>query len=416
MPSVTISVSSAMVTPVCFYKNYDIMKTKRVFIGIFGRKNQGKSSLINALTRQDIAIVSPMAGTTTDPVKKSMEIFGIGPVVLIDTAGIDDDSTLGQQRVSKTMDTIPTIDAGIVVLTHNEFTGYEKELCSRLTAHHIPFLFVYNKHDLCPVTDTFRAQLSSYGVPVVTASALHGSGIQEVIDAIVSITPPSAYKAHTLIGDKIHEGDTVLLVMPQDEEAPEGRLILPQVQMIRDILDNHAMAVCIQPEELSACLQKHTPRLVITDSQAFKEVNAMLPREIPLTGFSIIMARAKGHFEQYIQGTPHISRLKDGDRILMLESCTHPSRCNDIGRVKIPGLIRKFTGKQLEFDIVSALSPLPELTPYAMAIQCGACMVSDKQVNERIQHIINRHIPVSNYGMTLAYLNHIFDRAVEIFV
>lgn len=393
-----------------------IMKTKRVFIGIFGRKNQGKSSLINALTRQDIAIVSPVAGTTTDPVKKSMEIFGIGPVVLIDTAGIDDDSTLGQQRVSKTMDTIPTIDAGIVVLTHNEFTGYEKELCSRLTAHHIPFLFVYNKHDLCPVTDTFRAQLSSYGVPVVTASALHGSGIQEVIEAIVSITPPSAYKAHTLIGDKIHEGDTVLLVMPQDEEAPEGRLILPQVQMIRDILDNHAMAVCIQPEELTGYLQKHTPQLVITDSQVFKEVDKTLPADIPLTSFSIILARSKGHFEAYISGTPHLSHLKDGDRILLLESCTHPTKCEDIGRVKLPNLIRSFSGKQVEFDMVSALSPLPELSRYAMAIQCGGCMASDKQIRERIQSIIAQNIPVSNYGMSLAYLHHIFDRAIGIFV
>lgn len=393
-----------------------IMKTKRVFIGIFGRKNQGKSSLINALTRQDIAIVSPIAGTTTDPVKKSMEIFGIGPVVLIDTAGVDDDSILGQQRVSKTLNTVSTIDVAIVVVSHNEFTDYEKQICSRLKEHNVPFLFVYNKNDIEPFTEEFRTQLSTYSVPFVPASALQNTNIEAVIDAIVGITPPSSYKMHTLIGDKIHAGDTVLLVMPQDEEAPEGRLILPQVQLIRDVLDNHAMAVCIQPEELSGYLQKHTPQLVITDSQVFKEVDKALPADIPLTSFSIILARSKGHFEEYISGTPHLSHLKDGDRILLLESCTHPTKCEDIGRVKLPNLIRSFSGKQVEFDMVSALSPLPELSRYAMAIQCGGCMASDKQIRERIQSIIAQNIPVSNYGMSLAYLHHIFDRAIGIFV
>lgn len=392
------------------------MNTKRIFIGIFGRKNKGKSSLINAITRQDIAIVSSTPGTTTDPVKKTMELFGIGPAVFIDTAGVDDYSELGPQRVKKTMDTIPTIDVAIVVLSHNEFADEEKNICTQLIAHNIPFLCVHNKSDICTANADLIQAVNAYNVPLIQASTINGTGIDDIINTLVKITPPSAYQKRSLIGDKIHPNDLIVLVMPQDEEAPEGRLILPQVQLIRDIIDNHAVAVCLQPEELPHYMAHHQPHMVITDSQVFHEVNKVVPAHIPLTGFSIILARAKGNFEHYIAGTPHLSQLQNGDKILLLESCSHPTHCEDIGRVKLPKLIQKFTGKKLQFDMVSALNPLPDLTPYAMAIQCGACMVTDKQVSQRIKSIINANIPVSNYGMSIAYANNIFNRAVEIFV
>ncbi|MBO4739962.1 MAG: [FeFe] hydrogenase H-cluster maturation GTPase HydF [Bacteroidales bacterium] len=393
------------------------MKTKRVFIGIFGRRNKGKSSLINALCNQPIAIVSPEAGTTTDPVKKTMEIFGIGPTVLIDTAGIDDEGDLGRQRIEKTLQVIPTIDVAIIVLSDNEFIADEQKLCETFQQSNIPFLFVHNKEDMTPMNSHTQTLLQAYNVPIVKTNSKTRENIDNLIDKIISITPPSAYQTHSLIGDLINKNDKVVLVMPIDEEAPEGRLILPQIQTIRDILDNEAICISLQPQQLSYYLQTETPKLVITDSQAFGEVNKIVPQHIPLTSFSIILARAKGHFDEYLHGTQHIMNLKDNDHVLLLESCSHPVHCQDIGHYKIPNLLQKVTGKQLHFAFVSSLSPLPEnLHQYSLAIQCGACMVTDKQVQNRIKTIVNEHIPVSNYGMTLAFLNGIFNRSVELFV
>jgi [FeFe] hydrogenase H-cluster maturation GTPase HydF len=391
------------------------MKTKRVFIGIFGRRNQGKSSLINAIAGQDIAIVSDIPGTTTDPVKKSIEVFGIGPVVFVDTAGIDDVGEMGEKRIKKTMEVLKTIDVAIVLISENIFGEPEEDIIKQLNNYQIPFVIVHNKSDKITISNKLRTVLSEYSSSIVECSSLDKTGIRELIDTLVKITPPSAYIAKTLLGDIVSQGDFIVLVMPQDSEAPEGRLILPQVQLIRDILDNNAIAISLQSSELKTYLQKQKSKLIITDSQAFDFVSKIVPYDIPLTSFSIILARSKGNFSNYLHGTPFISKLKDGDRILMMESCTHVTSCEDIGRHKIPAMLQKFTGKRLEFDWVSSLSPLPDLTLFSMGIQCGACMVTEKQVSNRVKQLLDNNIPVSNYGMTIAYVTGIFDRVTEIF-
>lgn len=391
------------------------MKASSVHIGIFGKRNQGKSALINALAGQEIAIVSANAGTTTDPVKKSIEIFGIGPAILVDTAGIDDVGELGQQRISKSMEALKSVDVALVVTAEEEVGEAEEQLLAELRRFEIPFIFVYNKSDLRPIPDTLRQQFEQSGAPWLSCSAQTRDGIEELIRKIVEITPASAHRRTTLLGDIISEKAIVLLVMPQDAEAPEGRLILPQVQTIRDLLDNHAITVAIQPEQLDDTLQKITPDLVITDSQAFGYVSQHIPTSIPLTSFSILLARSKGNFEHFLHGTPFISQLQDGDTILMLESCTHVTSCGDIGRHKIPTLLQKITGKQLNFIFVASLDPLPNLKEVTFAIQCGGCMVTKKQLQNRIRQIIEAGIPVSNYGMALAYLTGIFHRTTEIF-
>jgi [FeFe] hydrogenase H-cluster maturation GTPase HydF len=391
------------------------MKTKRVFIGIFGRRNQGKSSLINAIAGQDIAIVSDIPGTTTDPVKKSIEVFGIGPVVFVDTAGIDDTGEMGEKRITKTKEVLKTIDVAVIVISENTFGKEEKEWIKDLNYFAIPYLIVHNKSDKESLTDTLKHHLEEFGVPVLECSSLQNKGIKELIDALVRITPPSAYISNTFVGDIVSNGDLIVLVMPQDSEAPEGRLILPQVQLIRDILDNHVVVVGLQPQELKGYIDKQKPNLVITDSQAFDFVSKIVPVSIPLSSFSIILARAKGNFEDYLKGTPAISSLKNGDKILMLESCTHVTSCEDIGRHKIPRMLRSFTGKDLRFEWVTALSPLPDLDDINLGIQCGACMVTQKQVSVRMKQLIDKQIPISNYGMAIAYVTGIFDRVTEIF-
>lgn len=391
------------------------MKTKRVFTGIFGRRNTGKSSLINAIAKQDIAIVSPQAGTTTDPVKKSIEIFGIGPVVFVDTAGMDDVGDLGTKRIQKTQEALKTIDVAIVLSADNLWGEMEEEIIQQLLSLQIPYLILHNKSDLTPLSVSLKEKLNAYHVPVLEVSATTSAGIDELIDKLVEITPPTAYTAKTLIGDIISKGNIVLLVMPQDDEAPEGRLILPQVQLIRDILDNNAIAVGLQPDELKYYLEKQTPDLVITDSQAFDKVSKIVPQHIPLTSFSIVLARAKGHFEHYLAGSHYLNKLQNGDTVLMLESCTHPISCEDIGRHKLPNLILKYTGKDILFDFISGLSPVSNPYQYAMAIQCGGCMVTEKQLHNRIQQLIDCNIPVSNYGMAIACLTGIFDRVTQIF-
>ena len=392
------------------------MRNKAVYIGVFGRGNQGKSSLVNALTGQQTAIVSDVAGTTTDPVRKSMEIFGIGPVTVVDTAGLDDPTGLGAKRLQKTMQTLDQIDLALLVCSGNQWGAAESQLAEKLKSKDVPFVIVHNKSDLEGVSPDFGRQLEArYGVTVCSCSAQTGEGVPELVRAMVAAIPDSAYRSTSMVGDVVKRGDIVALVMPQDSEAPEGRLILPQVQMIRDLLDHHAIAVPMQLEELAVFLSRQRPDLVITDSQVFAEVNAQLPADIPLTSFSILLSRAKGNFEYCLAGTPHIDLLRDGDRILMLESCTHITSCEDIGRVKIPRLLRKYTGKSLEFDHVSSLDPLPELGRYAMAIQCGACMVTRRQIANRLKRITDYPLPLSNYGMTIAYVTGIFDRVTAIF-
>ncbi|MCQ2283348.1 MAG: [FeFe] hydrogenase H-cluster maturation GTPase HydF [Bacteroidales bacterium] len=380
-------------------------------IGIFGRRNNGKSSLINAITGQETAIVDSLAGTTTDPVKKSIEIFGIGPAVIIDTAGIDDEGAIGQKRIQKSLDILKSIDFALLVITNNEQGEPEQMLIDKFQKFEIPYLIINNKADLVPASAT-PAQSS-----VINVSAKTGAGISDMLETLVRKMPPSSYVSHSLLGDIIGEGDTVVLVTPIDNEAPEGRLILPQVQMIRDILDNDAIAIVLKEDKVADWLQHNpVPRLVVTDSQMFGRVSKDVPENIPLTGFSIVLAHHKGDFDHYIEGTPCLDKLQDGDRILMLESCTHLTSCEDIGRGKLPRWIQKHTGKQLHFDFVNGLDELPDIEQYAMVIQCGGCMITRKQILNRLKPAIDHHIPVSNYGMVIAYLNGIFERAIKPFL
>jgi [FeFe] hydrogenase H-cluster maturation GTPase HydF len=402
-------------------------------IGIFGRRNNGKSALINALTGQEIAIVSDVAGTTTDPVKKSMEIFGIGPVVLIDTAGLDDENELGKKRVEKTENVLKQIDLAILVLTRYQFEEIEEKLVAQLRTLDTPFIIVNNKSDIVDVEN-----ITIENEAVISLSAQTGAGLPELIEKIRQKIPVSAYYTHSLLEGIVKENDTVLLVTPIDSEAPEGRLILPQVQTIRAILDQNAIAIVVKESQISNLTisnpidmrlldMRHEilkPQisnltisnpidLVITDSQIFKTVAPLIPPEIPLTSFSILLARFKGDYENYLKGTPQIENLEDGDSVLIMESCTHLTSCEDIGRVKIPKWLTEYTGKNLHFDFVSGLTPVENIEKYALVVQCGGCMITRKQILNRLKPAVDAEIPVTNYGMLIAYLTGIFERATK---
>jgi [FeFe] hydrogenase H-cluster maturation GTPase HydF len=389
-------------------------------IGIFGRRNNGKSSLINTLTGQEIAIVSEVPGTTTDPVKKSIEIDGIGPAILIDTAGIDDAGELGNKRIAKTKEALKIIDLAILVISHNLFDDPEMELIKDLSKHDVPFIVVHNKSDEQPAEPALMQVIRDrYGVPVIDFSAKYPDGTDGITDAIREKMPETAYRKSTLVGDLISPGDVVLLITPIDTEAPEGRMILPQMQVIRDVLDHDGVAVVIKEQEAEAFIRKMNPKpvLVITDSQVFPKADAAVPKEIPLTSFSIVLARQKGDFASYLKGTPKISALKDGDRVLILESCTHHVSCDDIGRIKLPRWLSNFTGKKLEFDVVAGLNRIDrDIRDYAMVIQCGGCMITRKQLVNRLKPAVDAGIPVTNYGMAIAYVHGIYNRAIAPFI
>ena len=392
-------------------------KDLKPHIGIFGRMNNGKSSIINKLTGQKMAIVSEQAGTTTDPVKKSIEIFGIGPVVLIDTAGIDDMSELGKQRVEKTYQTLKEIDCAILVIAGEEFGEPEKAIIGEFKKHEIPYIIVHNKSDISELPERHKQAIESeFSTKVLEFSALKDDA-KVLQEALKKAIPESAYKKASLLGGIIKPGDVVVLVTPIDDEAPEGRMILPQVMAIRDVLDNDCICVVLKETALKQYFESNMPRpnLVVTDSQVFKIVNEIVPKDVMLTSFSIILARLRGDFENYLKGTPHLSNLKDGDKILMLESCTHEISCGDIGRVKLPNLIRKFTGKNIEFTYLSGLTPIENIRQYAMAIQCGGCMATRKQLINRTNMAVENGIPISNYGMAIAYMNGIFERVTKVF-
>lgn len=390
-------------------------------IGIFGRRNYGKSSLINALADQDIAIVSGEAGTTTDPVKKSLEITGFGPVILIDTAGIDDSGDLGKLRVERSIKTLDIIDLGILLLNDNKWGEYEEMLVRKFKETDTPFLLVHGKSDLAGMTDSFKKKISAItGIhEIIIFSNNDGSLREELIRKIKSTIPSHAYSSPTLLGDIIKQGDIVLLITPIDVEAPAGRLILPQVQAIRDILDNDAVSVVLKEREIDSFLQRTAikPALAVTDSQIFVKADASVPPDVPLTSFSIALARLKGDFDNYLRGTPKISELRDGDRILLLESCTHHVSCDDIGRVKIPRWISNFTGRKLHFDVVAGLDSTPRpVNEYSLLIQCGGCMITRKQLHNRLRPAIEAGIPVTNYGMAIAWVQGIYQRAIKPFV
>jgi [FeFe] hydrogenase H-cluster maturation GTPase HydF len=387
-------------------------------IGIYGRRNNGKSSLINRLAAQEISIVSDFAGTTTDPVKKSIEITGFGPVILIDTAGIDDSGDVGKLRVKKSIDSIKIIDLAILVVTANLFGEFENNIIAEFKKNEVPWFCVINKTDIAKPEIDFIDKIKSLNVAVIEFSALKSNNTEEIIDSIKTTIPESSWKLNSLLGGLVNYGDTVLLITPIDIEAPEGRLILPQVQVIRDILDNDCIAIVVKEREVDVFLRKSgiKPALAITDSQIFLKADASIPKDIPLTGFSVLLARHKGDFENYLKGTPFIDKLQDKDKILILESCTHHVSCDDIGRVKIPRWLSSYTGKKLEFEVVSGLSNIPgHITDYAMVIQCGGCVITRKQIINRLKPAVDAGIPVTNYGMAIAYIQGIYKRAIAPF-
>jgi [FeFe] hydrogenase H-cluster maturation GTPase HydF len=388
-------------------------------IGIYGRRNNGKSRLINCLAGQDIAIVSDQAGTTTDPVKKSFEITGFGPVILIDTAGIDDSGELGEKRVERTLRTLEIIDLALLVVTNNSWGEYENDLIEKFRTKDLPFIIIHSKSDIERPTSDFRSKITSItDSSLFEFSSVDKRNFEDLIRLISTTIPEHSYKTPTLLGDLISYGDIVILITPIDVEAPAGRLILPQVQAIRDILDNDAVAIVLKEREVDAFLKKTKiiPALAITDSQVFVKADASIPSGIPLTSFSIMLARFKGDFESYLKGTPKISGLKDGDRVLLLESCTHHVACDDIGRTKIPRWITSFTGKNIQYEVVAGLDSLPRpITEYSLVIQCGGCMITRKQLHNRLQVAIKAGIPVTNYGMAIAYVQGIYERAIAPF-
>jgi [FeFe] hydrogenase H-cluster maturation GTPase HydF len=389
-------------------------------IGIYGRRNSGKSSLINCLAGQEIAIVSDHAGTTTDPVKKSFEITGFGPVILVDTAGIDDSGELGKKRVDRTVKTLETIDLVLLVVTHNSWGHFEDELINKFRDYDLPFIVIHSKSDIQEPTNDFKNKITSItGTSLFEFSSIDKRNYEELITLIKETIPEHSLKTPTLLGDLISYGDIVILITPIDIEAPAGRLILPQMQAIRDILDNEAVAIVLKEREVDAFLKKTRikPALAITDSQVFIKADASIPQDIPLTSFSIMLARYKGDFDNYLLGTPKISELKDGDRVLLFESCTHHVSCDDIGRTKIPRWISNFTGKKIEYDVVSGLDTMPRsVTDYSLVIQCGGCMITRKQLHNRLRSAIKAGVPVTNYGMAIAYVQGIYNRAIAPFV
>ncbi len=395
-------------------------KDLKPHIGIFGRRNVGKSSFINAITASEVAIVSDIAGTTTDPVKKSMEIFGIGPAIIVDTAGIDDSGTLGEKRIEKSLQTIKNMDCAILVLSDNMFDDFEIKLIKEFNHYDIPYLIVHNKLDVSGITNEKIKQIREVTeAAIIEFSAYTGQNMELLIEAIKGTIPETAYQKSSLLGGIIGKGDIVMLITPVDSEAPDGRMILPQVMAIRDVLDQDAINIVVKETEAEYFLNTTgiKPKLVVTDSQAFGYVSKIIPQDIPLTGFSIAYARMRGPFEEYVKGVKKLSDLKDGDRILILESCTHQVSCDDIGRFKIPRWVKEFSKKQLEFDITSGLNEIKRpVTDYAMIIQCGGCMITRKQVHNRLKTAIDAGVPFTNYGIAIAYINGIFERAVSPFL
>ncbi len=383
----------------------------KLHIGIYGSVNSGKSSLINRLSGQNTAIVSPERGTTTDPVRKLIELDSLGPCVLTDTAGIDDNTVLSSQRVAKTLQTLDLIDIAILVISCGIIGKAERNLLNLFAQKDIPFLIVNNKSDL----PNFK-EADGFKEKSVNFSALKSPDVKEILSALARLRP--AAEEDVLLDDKISRGDMVVLVCPIDSAAPKDRLILPQVKAIRNILDNNAVSVVLQTGELDGFLKSNPKvKLVVTDSQAFKEVSGIVPQSIPLTSFSMLFARLKGNLDLYLEGAEHLNGLKDGDKVLILESCNHSAlTCEDIGRVKLPKLISAKSGKKLEFKIIPGLEPLPEnLKEYALAVQCGGCMVTKKQLARRVAALLKAGVPVSNYGVMIALCNGILPRVSEPF-
>ena len=388
----------------------------RLHIAIFGRRNAGKSSLINALTNQNIAIVSDVPGTTTDPVYKSMEILPIGPVVIIDTAGIDDVGELGKLRIEKAYNVMAKTDLLLLVIDPSTGTdSFEEDVIERAKQNNVPVVGVLNKVDLYPQAshDEIGTRLN---LPVIPVSAVTRQGIDELKLAMIKLAPKD-WMSSTIIGDLISPGDTIVLVVPIDLAAPKGRLILPQVQTIRDILDHDAMALVVKERELKAALGnlKNNPRLVVTDSQAFLKVAADTPPTVPMTSFSILFARHKGNLISLVEGARAVEDLMPGDKVLIAEACTHHRVEDDIGSVKIPRWLRQVVGGPLDFKWVSGIELPSDIKDYKLIIHCGACMINRKEMLHRLMMAQQAGVPMVNYGVLIAYVLGILKRALEPF-
>ena len=386
------------------------LKSMRLHIGVFGRTNVGKSSLLNRVTNQEISIVSDIAGTTTDVVEKSMELLPVGPVTFLDTAGLDDETELGEKRIEKTMKIINRIDVAVVVCDYDGLDDYEKELIKKFDELKIPYLIVENKCDIKKV------EIPDYKNVLYTSVKDDENLVFRFKDALVKLLPDDFVNSPKIVGDLVPPKSTVILVIPIDKEAPKGRIILPQVQTIRDLLDSDCLSYVVKETELKQAIEnlKTPPALVVTDSQAFKQVSEIVPENIALTSFSILFARLKGDLDEFIKGAKAIENLKDGDMVLILESCTHHAIEDDIGRVKIPNWLRKKTGKNLVIHNYAG-HDFPDLSDYKLVIHCGACMTNRREVLSRILIANQKNVPITNYGIVISYCLGILPRAVKIF-
>ncbi len=388
----------------------DRVSAERIHIGFFGLRNAGKSSVVNAVTGQKLSLVSEVKGTTTDPVQKAMELLPLGPVVIIDTPGIDDEGKLGEMRVMRAKQVLSKTD--IAILTVDAARGMQdadRELCDLFSSRKIPYIVVFNKSDLL-------AEIPAAAENEIYVSAEHGTNIYELKEKIGALAGKLENKK-SLIGDLIEPNDIVVLVTPIDESAPKGRMILPQQQMIRDVLDHGAINVVVKETELEKALSSlsQKPKMVITDSQAFGKVSKTVPEDILLTSFSILFARYKGELREVVRGAAYLNRLKDGDTVLISEGCTHHRQCNDIGTVKLPGWISGYTGKNLNFEFTSGGEFPDDLSKYALIVHCGACMLNEREMKSRIERAVDAKIPITNYGTAIAQLHGILKRSLSPF-
>ena len=391
-------------------------KGLRLCIGIFGRRNAGKSTLLNSITRQDVSIVSETRGTTTDPVEKAMELQPLGPVLFIDTAGIDDVGALGEKRVQRSRSVIDRTDIALLLM-EQEAGRCETELIEEFQNRKIPVIAVYSKTDLREPSAELRAFVEEKEIPSVKTALPEGTGVNELRTMIIRHAPEEYINSPGILSDLVPAGDLAILVVPIDLEAPKGRLILPQVQSIRDLLDNDSYCMIVKERELRSAIErlKEPPALVVTDSQAFLKAGGDTPPEIPLTSFSILFARFKGDLTEFVRGLRAIENLQNGSRILVAEACSHHPIGEDIGRVKIPRWLRQYTGVKLEFDTVQGHDFPEDLTPYSLVIHCGACMWNRREMLTRMMRCRNAGVPITNYGLVIAFSLGICRRALQPF-
>lgn len=383
----------------------DTPQSERLHIGFFGRRNAGKSSVVNAVTNQQVSVVSDVRGTTTDPVTKAMELLPLGPVVIIDTPGFDDEGELGEMRVKRTKQVLNRVDVAVLVVDAiRGKTAADNELIEIFRQKDIPFVIAYNKSDLKDCTDYLDG---------IAVSALKNENIGMLKEAIAKITKTDDLKKK-ICGDLIKENDLVVLVIPIDEAAPKGRLILPQQQTIRDVLESGAAAISVRDTELAATLERlgTKPSLVITDSQAFEYVSKIVPADIPLTSFSILMARYKGFLDEAVKGAKAIDSLGDGAKILISEGCTHHRQCNDIGTVKLPKLLKKYTGKNFVIETSSGKGFPDDLSEYSLVLHCGGCMLNAREMQYRMKFAVDSGVPFTNYGIAIAHMRGILKRSI----